>query len=97
MALQPAIRESNIADKHALRNRDKEIVNSSSDDEEYPKDRIGGQSLDDNSSYNEVKVVAERSPYLSASPQRRLLSNVKSASSLHMELHLNNLRNIAGL
>jgi hypothetical protein len=49
--------------------------------------------------YNEVKFAVEKntSPYVSRSPQKRLLSNVRSASSLHMELQMNNLRNIAGV
>lgn len=34
---------------------------------------------------------------MSRSPQRKQLTNVRSASSLHMELQMNNLRNIAGI
>lgn len=98
LIMQP-IRETNIQDKHTLRNRDHEILDSSDDEYNGPHDRMGGQSIDDNSTsmYNEVKFAVERSPYVSRSPERRLLTNVRSASSLHMELHMNNLRNMAGI
>lgn len=44
--IQP-IRETNVQDKHTLRNRDHEILNSSDDEYNGPNDRIGGQSIDD--------------------------------------------------
>jgi len=53
-----------------LRNRDHEILNSSEDEYNGPLDRMGGQSIDENSTsiYNEVKFAVEKSPYMSRSP-----------------------------
>ena len=64
------VRETNVQDKHTLRNRDHEILNSSDDEYNGPMDRMGGQSIDEKSTsiYNEVKFAMERSPYVSRSP-----------------------------
>jgi hypothetical protein len=53
-----------------LRNRDHEILNSSEDEYNGPLDRMGGQSIDENSTsiYNEVKLAVDKSPYMSRSP-----------------------------
>ncbi len=44
--IQP-IRGTSVQDKHTLRNRDHEILNSSDDEYNGPNDRMGGQSIDD--------------------------------------------------